>query len=214
MKGISNLRYRGIGLALLSGMIFLLIGCTLRLRSGYDVQLGFPDNSILLPKGFTADVVADSIGTGRHIAVNSNGDIYVSLSTLRNGCGIVALRDVNNDERADSIKYFGSFTGTGIGIYNGYLYFGSDTMIVRYKLIPGKLVPDLTPEIIAHGFGGNNEHGAKSFTIDNAGNLYVNVGAPSNACQNPDRTLHTPGMNPCPLLLQYGGTSTGSVTKI
>ncbi|MDP4290042.1 MAG: PQQ-dependent sugar dehydrogenase [Bacteroidota bacterium] len=163
------------------------------------------DKSIILPKGFTAVIVADSIGEGRHIAVNSNGDIYISLARLKNGAGIVALRDVNNDGKADIIRYFGSFPGTGIGIYNGYLYFSSDTTVMRYKLIPGELLPKLKPEIIARGFKINRQHGAKSFTFDNDGYLYVNVGAPSNACQNPDRTLHTPGMNPCPLLLEFGG---------
>jgi len=75
--------------------------------------------------------VADSIGQGWHIAVDNNGDIYISLSKLKNGNGIAALRDINGDSKADIIKYFGSFSGTGIGINNGYLYFGSDTMIMR-----------------------------------------------------------------------------------
>jgi len=78
-------------------------------------------------------------------------------------------------------------------------------MVMRYKLIPGELLPNPQPEVIARGFKINRQHGAKSFTIDKEGNLYVNVGAPSNACQNPDRSLHTPGQAPCPLLLEFGG---------
>jgi glucose/arabinose dehydrogenase len=70
---------------------------------------------------------------------------------------------------------------------------------------PDELLPDSNYEIIAHGFQINHQHGAKSFTFDKEGNLYVNVGTPSNACQTPDRTLHTPGNNPCPLLLSFGG---------
>jgi len=45
----------------------------------------------------------------------------------------------------------------------------------------------------------------KSITFDKNENLYVNIGAPSNACQTPDRTLHTPGTNPCPLLQNFAG---------
>ena len=172
------------------------------------------DKELVLPKGFTSIVVADSIGQGRHIAVNNNGDIYVSLARLRNGNGIAALRVNPKTGKADVIKYFGTAPGTGIGIYNGYLYFSSDTMVMRYKLIPGELLPDLKPEVIARGFKINRQHGAKSFTIDNEGNLYVNVGAPSNACQNPDRTLHTPGQNPCPLLLEFGGIWRFNANKI
>jgi glucose/arabinose dehydrogenase len=164
-----------------------------------------PTNGIKLPEGFKLMEVAESLGQGRHIVINSNGDIYVSLGRLKNKCGIVALRDTNNDAKADIIKYFGKYSGTGIGIYNGYLYMGADTIIIRYKLLPGELVPDTTAEIIAKGFLVNYQHAAKSLTFDNSGYMYVNVGTPSNACQNPDRTLHTPGDDPCLLLLKYGG---------
>jgi len=160
---------------------------------------------ITLPNGFSSIVVADSLGQGRHIIINSNGDIYVSLLRLKNKCGIVALRDTNNDGKADIIKYFGTFSGTGIGIYNGYLYFGADTIIVRYKLRPGELLPDPEYQVIAKGFYINYQHAAKSITFDKEDHLYVNVGAPSNACQIPDRTLHTPGNDPCPLLEDFGG---------
>jgi len=163
------------------------------------------DNELILPKGFSAIVVAESIGQGRHIAINSNGDIYVSLRRLKDKCGIAALRDTNGDGKADIIKYFGQFSGTGIGIYNGYLYFGADTIIVRYKLIQGELLPDQNYEVIAKGFHKNFQHGAKSFTFDDKGNMYVNVGAPSNACQFPDRTYHTQGTDPCPLLNEFAG---------
>jgi len=160
---------------------------------------------ITLPNGFSSIVVADSLGQGRHIIINSNGDIYVSLLRLKNKCGIVALRDTNNDGKADIIKYFGTFSGTGIGIYNGYLYFGADTIIVRYKLRPGELLPAPEYQVIAKGFYINYQHAAKSITFDKEDHLYVNVGAPSNACQIPDRTLHTPGNDPCPLLEDFGG---------
>lgn len=166
---------------------------------------GKTNQDIILPEGFTSVVVIESIGQGRHLVINDNGDIYVSLNHLKNKCGIVALRDTNNDGKADIVKYFGKYSGTGIGIYNGYLYMGGDTVIVRYRLLPGELVPDTACEIIARGFLVNYQHAAKSITFDKEGNMYVNVGTPSNACQNPDRTLHTPGVDPCPLLDKFGG---------
>jgi glucose/arabinose dehydrogenase len=191
-----------VNLLLLAGLVILLFLSAI--KSDTILPSNEQDSGLILPKGFSSVVVADSIGPGRHLAVNTNGDIYVSLARLKNGNGIAALR-TNKDGKADVIKYFGTFPGTGIGIYNGYLYFSSDTMVMRYKLIPGELLPNPKPEIIARGFKINRQHGAKSFTIDNKGNLYVNVGAPSNACQDPDRTLHTKGMEPCPLLLEFGG---------
>jgi glucose/arabinose dehydrogenase len=162
-------------------------------------------SKLTLPAGFKAEVFVESLGQGRHIVINDNGDVYVSLQHKKNNGGVAALRDTNKDGKADIIKYFGEYTGTGIGIHNGYLYVGADTIVVRYKLRSGELVPDTKAEIIARGFLKNNQHGAKSITFDNDGNLYVNVGAPSNACQTPDRTFHTPGNDPCPLLQEFGG---------
>ena len=41
-----------------------------------------PDNGgITLPQGFCALVVADDVGTARHMAVASNGDLFVATQT-------------------------------------------------------------------------------------------------------------------------------------
>ena len=164
------------------------------------------DNAGLkLPDGFSALVYADNIGHARHMAINTNGDVYVSLGNVKNEGGIVCLRDSNKDGRADVIKYHGIYDGTGIKIHNGYVYFGADTIVVRYQLKAGELVPSDTPEVIAKGFTPQNQHATKPFTFDQAGNIYVTVGAPSNACQLQDRTKGSPGMDPCPILELHGG---------
>src|SRR6185295_11699715 len=79
-----------------------------------------PDSTITLPEGFSASVFADSLGSARHIAIDSNGDIFVKLGGIKNGHGILRLRDTNNDGAADSISGFGDYGGTGIAIKNGY----------------------------------------------------------------------------------------------
>jgi glucose/arabinose dehydrogenase len=129
----------------------------------------------------------------------------VALMELNKGKGIAALRDVNGDGKADQTVYFGNYPGTGIGIHKGYLYFGSDTAILRYRLKEGELLPDTMPEIVVRGFTLEFEHASKPFTFDSAGYIYVNVGAPSNACQKTDRQPHVSGVDPCPLLDNYGG---------
>ncbi|MCZ6692303.1 MAG: PQQ-dependent sugar dehydrogenase [Bacteroidetes bacterium] len=167
---------------------------------------GDPNNAGLnLPEGFTAMIVADEIGRARHLTVNSNGDIYVMLRSLNSGGGIAGLRDTDGDGRADIIRYFGDLPGTGIEIRNGYLYFASDTSIYRYKLNGKDLIPQEDPEPIVSGFIFQRQHAVKPFTFDDQGNMYVNVGAPSNACQEQDRTKDSPGMDPCPLLERQGG---------
>jgi len=202
MKNFSNsLKQNTISRVIITYCLMLVTTINLSCQSLQTIKNG----GLTLPHGFSASVVAESLGQGRHIAVNSNGDIYVSLQRIKSKGGVVALRDTNNDGKADIIKYFGDYSGTGIGIHHGYLYVSADTILVRYKLRPGELLPDPTCEIVAKGFLKNYQHGAKSFTFDNENNLYVNVGAPSNSCQTPDRTFHTPGTDPCPLLLNFAG---------
>lgn len=175
------------------------------INSGQKIVADKDNAGLKLPEGFSALVFADSLGNARHLYVNSNGDVYVSLSRVKNGGGIVCLRDADNNGKADVIKYHGIFDGTGIEIHDGYLYFGADTVVVRYKLTEGELVPAETPEIVAGGFEEQHQHATKPFTFDQAGNMYVTVGAPSNACQEQDRTKGSPGMDPCPILELHGG---------
>ena len=72
-----------------------------------DVQ-STSDTHIILPEGFTAAVFADSLGKARHIAFNNTGDIFVKLEEIKNGHGILRLRDTNNDGVADDITGFGN----------------------------------------------------------------------------------------------------------
>lgn len=163
------------------------------------------NGSITLSNGFGAYVVADDVGKARHIAVRDNGDIYVKIRDPKAGGGILALRDTDGDGRADQKEYFGEYGGTGLDIYNNYLYFSSDTVVYRVALDENALVPTAEPEVVVEGFIDQGQHATKSFTFDDAGNLYVNVGAPSNACQEELRTPKSPGQDPCPQLERQAG---------
>lgn len=165
------------------------------------------DPSISLPEGFTALVVADSIGRARHIAVRDNGDMYIQLQDEKDGKGVAALRDEDGDGRADRVEYFGSHTGTGIAIYNGFLYCSSDREVYRYPLPEGdNLIPEESERaLVAGGFPDQRSHEAKTIAFDNAGHLYVNVGGPSNACMKQARTKGSTGMDPCPQLEWQAG---------
>ena len=163
------------------------------------------DTTITLPGGFSASIFADSLGSARHLVFNSNGDIFVKLEGVKNGHGILRLRDTNNDGVADSISGFGDYGGTGIAIKNGYLYASSNDNVYRYKLAPDGAPDTASVEMIITGLINKGQHAGKSITLDDAGNIYVNVGAPSNSCQVDDRQPGSPGMNPCPILDSAGG---------
>jgi glucose/arabinose dehydrogenase len=174
------------------------------------------DASLTLPQGFKAFVYAENLGAGgRHIAVNSNGDVYVQMKQLYNGKGIAALRDTDGDGKADVTEYFGSNAGTGMEVQGNYLYCSSDDEVFRYDLKQGELVPDENSRVLLiGGFPKQNEHASKSFTLDNSGGIYVNIGAPSNACQVNNRSAGSPGQDPCPLLDAHAGIWKFDATKI
>jgi glucose/arabinose dehydrogenase len=171
-----------------------------------------PDNGgITLPPGFCALVAADNLGPARHMAVAPNGDLYVALMTSggrgqpQTGGGAVALRDANGDGRFEIKEPFGSGSTTGIALRNGYVYLAHPTTVDRVKLTAGQLKPTGAAETIVTGLPSDRQHEDKGIAFDGAGSLYINVGAPSNACQNPDRRPGAKGMDPCPILEKHGG---------
>jgi glucose/arabinose dehydrogenase len=164
-----------------------------------------------LPAGFCATVFADSIGAARHVVVAQNGDVFVNLRSSRRGplasipAGQVGLRDTNGDGRADVIERFGSAGGTGIALYNGFLYADHGTSIVRFPFAAGQLKPGGAPETVVANMPGQPGHDARNFVITPDGALYVNFGSPSNACQEKDRVAGSLGKADCPELLTRAG---------
>ena len=194
---------------LFSGLLIVILGlgaCSSSDdKSKRETQTVEISGELTLPAGFSSIVVTDSLGAGRHIVVRDNGDIYLALRKLEGGKGIAALRDTDGNGTADVIKYFGSYPGTGIDIHKGYLYFGSDQEVMRYRLMEGELLPDENREIIVTGFPDQNQHAVKPFTFDEKGSMYVNVGAPSNACMEQTRIAGSKGIYPCPQLERHAG---------
>ncbi|MEM9675647.1 MAG: PQQ-dependent sugar dehydrogenase [Bacteroidota bacterium] len=208
-----------VSLLFLLSLTGLIISCgdssSSTAEQDVDAQFTADENngSITLSNGFGAYVVADDVGKARHIVVRDNGDIYVKIRDTKAGGGILALRDTDGDGRADQKEYFGEYGGTGIDIYDDYLYYSSDTVVYRVAL-GDELVPTAELEVVVEGFINQGQHATKSFTFDNAGHIYVNIGAPSNACQEQLRTPKSPGQDPCPQLDRQAGIWQFSATEL
>ena len=200
--------------------IFIIIFITLFYSCKDNKTHTIPDADIdngglFLPDGFGALVVADSVGPSRHLAVNNNGDIYVKLRIATGDLGNIALRDTDNDGKADIFRRFGYYPNDGtfateMRIHNGYLYFSSEQVVYRQKLTPSKLIPDGRPEIIMVDNYPIRWHNAKSLAFDNNGGMYVTFSAPTNACENWDttsgeETANVKGEYPCSQLDILGG---------
>jgi glucose/arabinose dehydrogenase len=156
------------------------------------------DRSIQLPDGFCATIFADSVGHARDIVVADNGDVYIDLENGGKGAAVVALRDTTHDGRADVVEKFGTRGGTGIGLYRGSLYTDAGDRILRYALQPGRLAPTGSPETVIDRIPTMPGHAARNFVIDSgSGTLILNIGSATNSCQKEDRTLRSPGVDPC-----------------
>ena len=175
-----------------------------------------PDNAGLkLPEGFCALLAADGLGPARHLVVAANGDVYVAIQQNRSDAtGVYALRDTKGDGKFDRKELFGNAGGTGIALHDGYLYLATPTSVLRWKMTPGQLTPSGERETVVSELPQRGQHADKGIAFDGKGGLYVNVGAPSNACQQPDRRPKVPGQDPCPLLETFGGIWRFSDNKV
>ncbi len=164
------------------------------------------DDGLTLPAEFDAVVVADSLGRGRHLVVRDNGDIYVHMgSKTEDNHSIIALRDTSGDGRADVTATFGPYPGTGIRLHKDHLYYATKSRIFRSPLVEGQLLPAEEMDTIARLEGYDRGHSEKTFCFDGAGNMYVNVGSLSNACQEEMRSKESKGIDPCTELETRGG---------
>jgi len=171
-----------------------------------------PNNDgITLPAGFCAVVVSDSVGRARHIDVADNGDVFLALSNDRGPDrsvipgGVAVLRDLDGDGRADETHRFGENGGNEVLLAGNQIYFATDDAVLRYPFPQGSLSPSGPPDTIVSGLPSEANHRAKSLALGPNGSLFVNIGAPSNACQEQPRTVGSFGWDPCPQLEYRAG---------
>jgi glucose/arabinose dehydrogenase len=141
---------------------------------------------LTLPSGFNAVAVAENLGSARHLVITPQNDIYVHLASAKDGKGILVLHE--NDNKTTLKSSFANYGGTGIFIKDGYLYASSSKEVFRYKLNDkNEVINPTQPERIITGLISRRMHEPKAITLDNDGNIYVNIGAFSNICSDFDK---------------------------
>jgi len=176
-------------------------------------------SGLTLPAGFCATVFADGIGHARHMLVSPSGALYVNTwsgryygnDTPHPGGFLVALQDKSGSGKADMTERFGETVqsggkgGTGIGMYKGSIFAEINDRIVRYRLPAGAIVPSGPADTIVSGLPLGGDHPMHPFAINAEGAMYVDVASATNSCQLKNRTLKSPGLNPCTELETRGG---------
>jgi glucose/arabinose dehydrogenase len=160
------------------------------------------NGGLTLQPGYCAVVVARDLEGVRQVTVGTDGIVYGAMA--KGDSGAVALRDTDGDGRADERRLFGPKGANDVELHDGFLYLALKERIVRWKLVPGELAPAGDPEVIVQGLPADASHQAKSIAFDGDA-MYVNIGAPSNSCQEKDRTKDSRGIDPCPQLANRAG---------
>jgi glucose/arabinose dehydrogenase/cytochrome c5 len=185
------------------------------------------DSGLMLPSGFCATIFADGIGHARHMVVAPNGVVYVNTwsgeyygnDKPHEGGFLVALQDKAGSGKASVTERFGETVqtggagGTGIGMYKGSVYAEINDRIVRYSLTGGSIVPKDRPVTIVSSLPLGGDHPMHPFIIDAKGAMYVDVASATNSCQLKNRTLKSPGADPCTELETRGGIWLYDVNK-
>jgi glucose/arabinose dehydrogenase len=145
-------------------------------------------DKITLPQGFHIAVYAEKIPHARSMTLSPNGTLFVGT---RGSDKVYALRDDNNDQKADRVITVASGLDTpnGVAFRNGALYVAETTRILRYDDIESRLDNPPQPVVVYQGFptGG---HDWKFIAFGPDDKLYVPVGAPCNVC-NPDNPIYS-----------------------
>jgi glucose/arabinose dehydrogenase/mono/diheme cytochrome c family protein len=177
------------------------------------------DSGLKLPPGFCATIFADGIGHARHLVVAPDGVVYVNTwsgryygnDTPHSGGFLVALKDSTGAGKADINQRFGETVqsggagGTGIGLYKGALFAENNDKILRYAAPGGSIAPHGVPVAVVTGLPLGGDHPMHPFTIAADGSLYIDVATATNACQVQNRSLKSPGIDPCTELQTRGG---------
>jgi glucose/arabinose dehydrogenase len=201
------------------------------LIAGLGVAFSAADvpDGLRLPPGFHATVVADGLGPIRHLAVRSNGTIYVSTpqNQAGHGGGIIALH-LDATHHADQTEHFGSVDGgTGIHFYRDRLYASTPSGVYRFAFRGNELIPSSAPDLVVDGMptshpGFNRVN--RPIAFDSKGNLFVALDASANLCT--EQTLPPPGQpqpssgasligaKPCPDLGTRAGVWRFDASKI
>jgi glucose/arabinose dehydrogenase/mono/diheme cytochrome c family protein len=108
-------------------------------------------------------------------------------------------------ERFGETVQSGGAGGTGIGLYKGSIYAEINDRIVRYALANGSIVPSGRAETIVSELPLGGDHPMHPFIINSEGLMYIDVATATNSCQSKNRTLKSPGADPCTELQTRGG---------
>jgi glucose/arabinose dehydrogenase len=158
-------------------------------RSGPTTAEGC-DPSIKVPDGFCATLLADAGGRARHLAVRTNGDVFVArVASRRDSGGISAIRGA-------TVVPFWSTPVHGLALASdSTLYASTAHEILRFRFRGDSLAPRRAVDTIVAGLPGGTVP-SNTIVLGSDGDIYIGIPAATATCEK---------RMPCPALATSAG---------
>lgn len=159
-----------------------------------EVSKALPLEKIKLPPGFVIEVYAE-VDNARSLALSPSGTLFVGN---RNGDKVYAVRDEDNDNKADKkwIIASGLNMPNGVAFKDGDLFVAEVNRVWRFKNIEANLGKNPKPVLVTNAYPDKTHHGWKYIAFGPDGKLYIPVGAPCNICESDEIFATITRINP------------------
>lgn len=143
------------------------------------------DRYLYVPKGWKVSVYAGGLEGPRHMAMDENGNIFVSLTSDGK---VVALPDRDKDGAADEAVTFaeGLTKPHGLAFRGGELIVAETGRVVLLKDADKDLKAD-SKEVKTDEIPIGGGHSTRSLAISPSGEIFVSAGSSCNACVEKDK---------------------------
>ena len=159
-------------------------------------QSPLPLDTILLPPGFTIELVA-RVPNARAMTWGANGTLFVGSTGAGKVYAVTLPPPGTKGEARITVVASGLGEPAGVAFRDGALYVSAIDRIVRFDDIERRLSDPPRPVVVTDRFPAEQHHGRKFIAFGPDGKLYANVGAPCNVCErDPARYANITRMNP------------------
>ena len=164
-------------------VVLLLLACTIAApeclaSSATDRVLAH----VRVPAGFRFEVYSDAVPGARALTISPNGTVFVG-SRVGN---VYALSRAQGEPSATLHVIARDLNmPNGVAFRDGALYVAELHRLVRYDEIEASLAQAPPPKVVRDDLPRDFHHGMKYIAFGPDGRLYMTIGSPCNACDEP-----------------------------